>query len=105
MSTLSRMRFTSCSRLTARDAHDFHQLGGHLGGDLILHTTLALRIGLQKHQNLFFGYSGPLQAVEKLTVAHFAAQFVDARQKLLAVGANLGEKSDPLPAVETFTTS
>ncbi|MGZ8496088.1 MAG: hypothetical protein ACXWWP_09340 [Candidatus Binatia bacterium] len=55
------------------DAHDFHQLAGHLGGHLIPHAALAVGIGIEKSKNLFLGDPGLSQTVEELTEAYFTA--------------------------------
>ena len=85
--------FDFLRRLAARDAHDFHQLGRHLRGHLILNAAFAVGIGFEKPQNLFFGHAGFFQTVEKLTVADFAAQLVATRPKSFLQSAQTLPKS------------
>src|SRR5581483_4657983 len=79
--------------LAPGNAHDFHQLGGHLGGHLILNAALAVGIGVQELQNSFPGDAGLLEAVEKLSVAHSAAQLGRPREQLFAIAAGPSEKA------------
>src|SRR5918999_3327461 len=71
--------------LAARDPHDFHQLGGHFSGHLILDTTAPVGIGLEKSHDLFFGNTRPVQTIEKLAVTDPPPQSLNPSHELLAI--------------------
>jgi len=89
--------------LLSGDAHYFHQFAGHFSGDLILNTALSVRIGCEKSRNFIPRHAGLFQAIEKLAVAYFAAQFLNPREKLLAVGADPPDESRGSAAKDTLT--
>src|SRR6476469_3616884 len=94
--------FHFTGRLLAGNSHYFHQLGCHLSRHLVLNAAFTFGISFQKGHDFFFGDSGPLESVEKLTVADFTAQFFDTREEFFAICADARQQPGSIAAVDTL---
>lgn len=75
--------------------HDLHELRRHFSRDLILNAALAIRIRLEKYQDLLLSDPRRFQPIEEFSVPDLTAQFFDSAHELLAVGANPRPKPSP----------
>ena len=84
--------------LLSSESHDFHELRRHFSSYLILNTPIAIRIRLEKPQDLFLSNSRRFQPVEKFAVARSTAQLLDTSQQFSAIETN------PRPNPGSFST-